>query len=124
MSDTTPLATPVATPRRAYRDLSAPVAGGVASGLAAHLAVPVLWVRVFFVATALLGGFGLMLYANWANMPFVHRLPLALAFIAPVIAVGGVWFVPPILLWALWVQVKYDMGTFDGGGAWRNPERP
>ena len=69
-------------------------------------------------------GFGLMLYANWANMPFVHRLPLALAFIAPVIAVGGVWFVPPILLWALWVQVKYDTGTFDGGGAWRNPERP
>ena len=70
MSDTTPLATPVATPRRAYRDLSAPVAGGVASGLAAHLAVPVLWVRVFFVATALLGGFGLMLYAGlWVFLP-------------------------------------------------------
>ncbi|MDT0185262.1 PspC domain-containing protein [Microbacterium sp. ARD31] len=79
MSDTTPRATPApapaptwraAQPRRAYRDLSAPVAGGVASGLAAHLAVPVLWVRVFFVATALLGGFGLMLYAGlWVFLP-------------------------------------------------------
>ena len=56
--------------RRAYRDLSAPIAGGVASGLATHLAVPVLWVRGFFVATAFLGGFGLMLYAGlWMFLP-------------------------------------------------------
>jgi signal transduction histidine kinase/phage shock protein PspC (stress-responsive transcriptional regulator) len=57
-------------PRRAYRDLSAPIAGGVASGLARHLALPVLWVRVFFVATALLGGLGIMLYAGlWMFLP-------------------------------------------------------
>ena len=57
-------------PRRAYRDLGAPIAGGVAGGLARHLAFPVLWVRVFFVATALLGGFGLMLYAAlWMFLP-------------------------------------------------------
>ena len=57
-------------PRRAHRDLTAPVAGGVASGLALHLGVPVLWVRVFFVATALLGGLGIMLYAGlWMFLP-------------------------------------------------------
>lgn len=56
--------------RRAYRDLSAPIAGGVASGLATHLAVPVLWVRGFFVTTAFLGGFGLLLYAGlWMFLP-------------------------------------------------------
>jgi signal transduction histidine kinase/phage shock protein PspC (stress-responsive transcriptional regulator) len=81
MSNTTPGSTSHATPgsvpgwraaqpRRAYRDLTAPVAGGVASGVATHLAVPALWVRVFFVATALLGGFGLMLYAGlWVFLP-------------------------------------------------------
>jgi signal transduction histidine kinase/phage shock protein PspC (stress-responsive transcriptional regulator) len=57
-------------PRRAFRDLSAPIAGGVASGLARHLALPVLWVRAFFVATALLGGLGIMLYAGlWMFLP-------------------------------------------------------
>ncbi|MCD6638305.1 MAG: PspC domain-containing protein [Nocardioides sp.] len=57
-------------PRRAYRDITAPIAGGVAGGVAAHLGVPVLWVRVFFVATALLGGLGIMLYAAlWMFLP-------------------------------------------------------
>ena len=76
MTHPTPPAHPAARPsrpgasRRAYRDLSAPIAGGVASGLAQHLALPVLWVRGFFVATAFLGGFGLMLYAGlWVFMP-------------------------------------------------------
>ncbi len=62
--------TRVAPPRRAYRHTSSPVVGGVASGLAAHLAVPVLWVQCFFVATAFLSGFGLMLYAGlWVFLP-------------------------------------------------------
>jgi len=57
-------------PRRAYRDLAAPIAGGVAGGVARHLGVPALWARVFFVATALLGGFGIMLYAGlWMFLP-------------------------------------------------------
>ena len=57
-------------PRRAYRDLSAPVAGGVAAGVARHLGLSVLWVRVFFVATALMGGLGVMLYAGlWIFLP-------------------------------------------------------
>lgn len=60
--------------RRAYRDLNASIAGGVAAGLAEHLAVPVLWVRGFFVATAFLGGFGLMLYAGlWMFLPADQR---------------------------------------------------
>ena len=59
--------------RRAYRDLSSSLVGGVASGLAEHLALPVLWVRGFFVATAFLGGFGLMLYAGlWVFLPGNH----------------------------------------------------
>ena len=56
--------------RRAYRDTTSPIVGGVAAGLAAHLAVPVLWVRCFFVATGFLGGFGLLLYAGlWVFLP-------------------------------------------------------
>ena len=62
-------------PRRCWRDLDAPVAGGVAGGLARYLGVPVLWVRVFFVVTALLGGAGIMLYAGlWVFLPG-HRTP-------------------------------------------------
>ena len=64
--------------RRAYRDISAPIAGGVAAGLATHLAVPVLWVRGFFVATAFLGGFGLMLYAGlWVFLPADQRFEVS-----------------------------------------------
>ena len=52
--------------------------GGVAAGLAAHLGVPVLWVRCFFVATAFLGGFGLMLYAGlWVFLPADQRFEVS-----------------------------------------------
>jgi hypothetical protein len=53
-------------------------------------------------------GFGLLLYANWTTMPLWHRLPIGLGFISPVIALAGVWWVCPILFWALWAQVQYD----------------
>lgn len=57
-------------PRRATRDLHEPMIGGVASGLAQHLAVPVLWVRVAFVVTAVLGGMGIGFYAGlWMLLP-------------------------------------------------------
>ena len=56
--------------RRATRDIHEPVVGGVASGLARHLAVPVLWVRVAFVVSAVLGGMGVALYAAlWVFLP-------------------------------------------------------
>ena len=44
--------------RRATRDTTQPIIGGVAAGLARHLAVPVIWVRVAFLVTAVLGGSG------------------------------------------------------------------
>ncbi|WP_341923771.1 PspC domain-containing protein [Nocardioides psychrotolerans] len=56
--------------RRAYRDLHEPIIGGVAGGLARHLALPVLWVRAFFVATSALGGLGVGLYSGlWLMLP-------------------------------------------------------
>jgi signal transduction histidine kinase/phage shock protein PspC (stress-responsive transcriptional regulator) len=43
---------------------------GVAAGLAAHLRVPVLWVRVAFVVTTALSGFGVLVYAAlWVLAP-------------------------------------------------------
>ena len=73
----TPSPTPL-PPRRASRDLGSAIAGGVASGLATHLGVAVLWVRVFFVATGLLGGFGLMLYAGlWMFLPADQRFDVS-----------------------------------------------
>lgn len=68
MSDTRPV-------RRAYRDTETSVVGGVAAGLALHLGVSVTWVRVFFVATALLSGLGVVLYAGlWFFLPAAPTL--------------------------------------------------
>ena len=56
--------------RRATRDTSQPIIGGVAAGLARHLAAPVIWVRVAFLVTAVLGGSGILFYAGlWLLMP-------------------------------------------------------
>jgi signal transduction histidine kinase len=60
--------------RRATRDAQEPIIGGVAAGLARHLAVPVIWIRAGFVVTALLGGFGVALYAGlWMVLPSDSR---------------------------------------------------
>jgi signal transduction histidine kinase len=56
--------------RRAKRDTRQPIIGGVAAGLARHLGLPVLWVRIAFLVTAVLGGSGVMFYAGlWLTMP-------------------------------------------------------
>ncbi|GAA1539362.1 ATP-binding protein [Nocardioides humi] len=56
--------------RRAWRDLRDPMIGGVAAGLAAHLGVSVRMVRVAFVITTVIGGFGVLTYAAlWALLP-------------------------------------------------------
>ncbi len=62
--------TAVADPvRRAVRLPQQGYLGGVASGLADHLRVPVLWVRVAFVVTAVTG-FGVLFYAGlWLALP-------------------------------------------------------
>lgn len=54
-------------------------------------------------------GLGLMVFTQWHAMPLHHRIPVVLGFLAPVIALIGAWWVPPILLWALWVQTKYPL---------------
>ena len=60
--------------RRATRDAQQPIIGGVAGGLARHLAVPVLWVRVAFVVTALIGGLGIAFYGGlWLVLPADSR---------------------------------------------------
>ncbi|GAA4712563.1 PspC domain-containing protein [Nocardioides conyzicola] len=64
--------------RRAYRDTQEPILGGVAAGLARHLGFPVLWVRAGFVLAALLGGFGIALYAGlWWMLPSDQRFETA-----------------------------------------------
>jgi signal transduction histidine kinase len=56
--------------RRLYRRREDRLVAGVASGLADHLGVDVRLLRVGFVATVLLGGFGVVLYAAfWAVVP-------------------------------------------------------
>lgn len=62
-------------------------------------------------------GFGILAFAHWRELPVAHRIPIALGFLSPVIAIGGAWWVPPILLWALWTQVKYPMATRLADGA-------
>ncbi|MGH3808265.1 MAG: ATP-binding protein [Pseudonocardiaceae bacterium] len=70
VTGTRPPAQPVARPPRLCRHRSEQVIAGVSSGIAEHLGVPVLWVRVIFVALAGLGGAGLIGYALlWAFLP-------------------------------------------------------
>lgn len=70
---TTPVTDPGldrAQPRKAYRNPDEAILGGVAAGLAEHLGLPVLWVRVAFMVTAVMGGFGVVFYAGlWMVLP-------------------------------------------------------
>jgi signal transduction histidine kinase/phage shock protein PspC (stress-responsive transcriptional regulator) len=62
------------TPRRAFRSAEDRYLGGVCGGLAAHLGVPVMWVRVAFVATAVFSGLGVLMYAGlWLTLPLEHQ---------------------------------------------------
>ncbi|MGH3505936.1 MAG: ATP-binding protein [Nocardioidaceae bacterium] len=57
-------------PRRAYRDTDDKFLGGVAAGLAAHLGLQTTHVRLAFLVLALLGGFGVLVYAGlWVLLP-------------------------------------------------------
>ncbi|MCL6698903.1 DUF2029 domain-containing protein [Sphingomonas sp. NSE70-1] len=53
-------------------------------------------------------GFGVLIFNSWNRMPMHHRIPIALGFLSPAIALVGAWWIPPLLLWSLWTQIKYD----------------
>ncbi len=67
----TPLPGPVVgAPRRAHRAVDEAMIGGIAAGLAEHLGLPVLWVRIGFLVSLALGGFGALVYAGlWFVLP-------------------------------------------------------
>lgn len=54
-------------------------------------------------------GFGLLVFKHWRDMPVAHRIPIALGFLAPVIAISGTWWMPPLIGCALWAQTKYEV---------------
>ena len=54
-------------------------------------------------------GIGLAIWGHWDALGWSKRLGLMLGFFAPTLASLGVWWIPPILLWALWVQVGLGM---------------
>jgi hypothetical protein len=51
-------------------------------------------------------GMFLLARKHWEQLGTFDRLALALGFLCPSIARFGIWWVPPILLWCLWVQVN------------------
>ncbi|MBA3309547.1 MAG: PspC domain-containing protein, partial [Nocardioidaceae bacterium] len=60
----------VREPRRAYRAADDRLLGGVASGVGAHLGLDPLHARAGFVVLALMGGFGVVVYAAlWVLLP-------------------------------------------------------
>jgi signal transduction histidine kinase/phage shock protein PspC (stress-responsive transcriptional regulator) len=75
---TTEAPSPAAGPPKAYRSSDERLLGGVAAGLARHLGVETVYVRVAFLVTALLGGFGVALYAGlWLILPIDRHLEQA-----------------------------------------------
>ncbi|WP_274561436.1 ATP-binding protein [Streptomyces spiramyceticus] len=57
-------------PRKLYRSAEGRMLGGVARGLAGHLGLPVVWVRIVFLALFLADGMGALLYAVfWFVVP-------------------------------------------------------
>ena len=58
--------------------------------------------------------FGIYMAAreHWDRLGTLDRIGLALGFLSPNLANLGVWWIPPILLWCLWVQVK--LPAFEG----------
>lgn len=71
-----PMSQVVREPRRAFRDPDNRLLGGVASGVARHLGVDTSVARFAFVAMALLGGFGVVVYgALWVLLPVAEPGP-------------------------------------------------
>jgi signal transduction histidine kinase len=67
-------------PRKAFRVADGRILGGVAAGVGQHLGVEVVLARAAFVALALLGGFGVMVYGVlWVLLPVRNDASSAIA---------------------------------------------
>jgi alpha-1,2-mannosyltransferase len=53
-------------------------------------------------------GYAAMLYRYWDRMNWIERIGLSLAFLVPNICFVARPVVPPILLYALWLQLNFD----------------
>lgn len=63
-------------------------------------------------------GIGLLVFERWASLDIPKRIILAAAFMVPSLASLGVWWMPPILLAALWIQVgQGPAGVSSAAGA-------
>jgi signal transduction histidine kinase len=104
----------------------------VSSGIAEHLGVPVLWVRVVFVALAGLGGTGLIGYALlWAFLPATDtrtRRPstardrqqaVGLVVLGAGLALAGAALGTP---WAGWVTGPLGVALVGAGVVWREAD--
>lgn len=59
-------------------------------------------------------GLAIAIYCHWTQLRVINRTALAGAFLVPVIVTVGTWWAPPILLWALSVQVGLPQGASTG----------
>lgn len=125
-------AEPVAGPSRLRRHRSDRVIGGVSSGIAEHLGVPVLWVRVIFVALGGLGGAGLIGYALlWAFLPATEagaRRPSTARdrqqAVGLVLLGGGLALAGAALgtAWGGWVTGPLGVALVGAGVVWREAD--
>ncbi|MFY9809136.1 MAG: PspC domain-containing protein [Pseudonocardiaceae bacterium] len=127
-----PRAQPVVGSSRLHRHRSDRVIAGVSSGIAEHLGVPVLWVRVIFVALAGLGGAGLIGYALlWAFLPATEagaRRPstardrqqaVGLVLLGGGLALAGAaWGT----VWGGWVTGPLGIALVGAGVVWREAD--
>jgi signal transduction histidine kinase/phage shock protein PspC (stress-responsive transcriptional regulator) len=119
-------------PARLCRHRSDRVLAGVSSGIAEHLGVPVLWVRMIFVALAGVGGAGLIGYALlWAFLPATDVRPrrpgtardrqqaVGLVVLGAGLALVGAALGTP---WAGWLTGPLGVALIGAGVVWREAD--
>lgn len=119
-------------PPRLLRHRSDRVIAGVSSGIAEHLGVPVLWVRLVFIALAGLGGAGLIGYALlWVFLPATEagarRLSTARdrqQAVGLVVLAGGLALAGAALgtAWGGWVTGPLGVALVGAGVVWREAD--